>query len=112
MKALLLACFLLLPLAACSDDSDDGGTAPVTYFRLTITNKTVNGYQLFQSPVPDREGFIRTGYVLSNVNYRITQLETGVVHTFRLVPDGGDAEDFLYEKNVTSDGPDQTWVVY
>ncbi|MDT8324721.1 MAG: hypothetical protein RRA94_11445 [Bacteroidota bacterium] len=111
MKTLLLACLLLLPLAACSDD-DGGGTAPVTYFRLTITNKTANGYQLFQSPVPDRAGFIRTGYVLSNVNYRITQLEAGVAHTFRLVPDGGDAEDFLFEKIVTSDGPDQTWVVY
>ncbi len=110
MKALLLVLLLALPFTACSDD--DNNAAPVTYFRLTITNKTVNNYVLYQSPNEEGDGFARTGYVLSNVNYRITQLATDKTHTFRLVPDGGTLEDFTYEKTVTSDGEDLTWVVY
>jgi hypothetical protein len=111
MKRLLTLLILLtLPFAACSDDEDS--TTPVLRYSLTITNKTINDYELYQKPTEQGDDFERTGYVLSNVNYRITNLATDKTHTFRLVPDGNDVEDFTYEKVVTSDGIDQTWVVY
>ena len=111
MKRLIfLFSLLLLPLLSCSDDES---TEPVvTYYALTITNKTASGYQLFQTPTEAGDGFAKTGYVLSNVNYRVTELEKDVTYTFRLVPDGGGASDYLYEKTITSDGSDQTWVIY
>ncbi|PLX32871.1 MAG: hypothetical protein C0600_01510 [Ignavibacteria bacterium] len=107
---LLFLLFAFLPLASCDDD--DSGTDPVQTFSLLITNKTPNDYHLYQSPSDAGSGFAKTGFVLSNVNYRVNPLTAGVTYTFRLVTDGKTVDDFDYEKEVSSDGDEQTWVVY
>ena len=107
----LLLALLILPLISCSDDGNDSIDPPV-YFSLLITNKTANNFNLYQSPTETGEGFSKTGFVLSNVNYRINQLKSGVAYTFRLVRESENLEDYDYEKTISSDGSEKTWTVY
>ena len=110
-RSLFLFLFLaFLPLASCDDD--DSGTDPQQTFSLLITNKTPNDYHLYQSPANGGSGFSKTGFVLSNVNYRVNPLTVGVTYTFRLVAEGKTVDDFAYEKEIGSAGEEQTWVVY
>ncbi|GEM_PF-2562142 len=109
---LLLTLFLFPVLVlSCSDDGDDS-TDPPVYFSLLITNKTANDFHLYQSPTEAGEGFRKTGFVLSNVNYRINQLRAGETYTFRLVRDGMDMDEYDYEKSFTSGGEERMWTVY
>lgn len=113
MRRSLIILFLLLPfLPLTSCDDNDSGTDPVQTFSLLITNKTPNDYNLYQSPSDAGSDFNKTGFVLSNVNYRVNPLNAGVTYTFRLVADGKAVEDYAYEKEIRSDGEEQAWVVY
>lgn len=109
----VLIAVMVLPvlLLSCSDDEDGSTDAPV-YFSLLITNKTANDFHLYQSPTETGEEFRKTGFVLSNVNYRINQLRAGETYTFRLVRDGMEISEYDYEKSFTSDGEERTWTVY
>ena len=111
-RAPILIAIILLPtlILSCSDDEDGSTDAPV-YFSLLITNKTPNDFHLYQSPTEAGEEFRKTGFVLSNVNYRINQLRAGETYTFRLVRDGMEISAYDYEKSFTSDGEERSWTV-
>ena len=106
----LLAVFLLPMLVAGCGGEDEGPVQPST-FGLQITNHKPHDYDVYRKPVDSEEAFVKVGVAPSGATYRVNPLSTGTTYTFRLSRPGMGAEEFDFERTVSSTGGDVSWLV-
>ena len=100
VAALMLA--VVPVLARCSDQG------PTDVYDLIINNGTANTFDIWVSPPP---AFASVGTVSAMSTITLRNLRHGDDYTFRLSAVGTGPGTFVYEMDVTSNGPDVTWTV-
>jgi hypothetical protein len=105
-----IVAFAALPLLVSGCGEEEGPVQPAT-FGLQITNKMPHDYDVYRKPSDSEEAFVKVGVAPSGATYRVNPLTTGTTYTFRLSRAGMGAEEFDFERTVSSGGGDVIWVV-
>lgn len=108
---LFALCLLAVGLVACDDDE----VTAVVEYDITIVNNDDVAYEVWVDANVDVEGFVRDGSVEASGSRVFLDRVIAVGYHFRLLNPGQDpeppADEFEYEQNITSNGPDFTWTV-
>ena len=93
----LVALLALVPLAACSSDTDP---ASAVFFTLVVENESGINIDIFIDDTTDATGFVAQGTVLRGESLPIETLVVGVEYTLRVAMAGLDADAFFTEEAI------------